>query len=105
MPNSPQTRMRLTVLGAASRAGSTKGTAISTAAVTISTRSGLWLNISATPSFAAARAEQSARAHQQHQRHGGEEHDVGVARVDHRRGADDLAGDQAADHRPGARAD
>src|SRR6185295_6966589 len=101
----PQTRTRLTVLGAASTSGSTNGTAISTAAVTISTRRGRLLNISAGPSFAAARAEQAARAHQQHERHRREQHDVRVAGVDHRGQADDLAGDQAADDRAGERAD
>src|SRR5438132_936698 len=96
IPNRPHTRMRLTVLGAASRWGSTNGTATRTAAVTISTRTGRLLNIGRKPLFAAARAEQAARAHQQHHGHRGEEHDVRIPGVDHRREADDLAGDQPA---------
>src|SRR5690242_11351233 len=94
MPNSPHTRTRLTVFGAASTSGSTNGTAISTAAVTISARTGRRRNISSDPSFAAARAEQAAWAHQQHERHRREQHDVRVAGIDHRREADDLAGDE-----------
>src|SRR6516164_9949355 len=100
IPKRPQTRMRLTVFGAASTSGSTNGTAISTAAVTISTRTGRLLNIGAGL-LAAARAEQAARTHQQHERHRREQHDVRVAGVDHRGEADDLARDQAADDRAG----
>jgi hypothetical protein len=40
MPNRPQTRMRLTVFGAASKSGRMKGAAISAAAVSASIRSG-----------------------------------------------------------------
>ena len=43
IPNMPQTRMRFTVSGAASRYGSTNGAAISATAVTDSTTNGRWL--------------------------------------------------------------
>src|SRR5215469_18231361 len=96
-PNRPQTRMRLIVVGVNPRYGSTNGAAINAAAVRISTRKGRCLSIRWPYSFAAGGAEQTVRSQHQHERHRHKQHDVGVARVEHRGDADDLAGDQAAD--------
>src|SRR5689334_21749820 len=131
IPNSPHTRMRFTVFGAAPSQGRTNGAAMSAAAVSAATSSGRrGLSIRSTlidviprhgpaqpgrartlgvwgpfrgpqndqgRSFAPDRAEESARAHHEDERHGGEEHHVGVAGVHHRGQADDLAGDETAE--------
>src|SRR6478735_10851875 len=94
-PNSPQIRMRLMVFGVKPRCGRTNGTAISAIAVRISTSSGCFLTIGR--SFAAGRAEQSVRTQHEHQRHGDEQHDVGITWVEYRGDADDLASDQASE--------
>src|SRR3954452_8009762 len=83
MPNRPQTRMRFIVVGVKPRYGSTNGAASKPAAVRISTRNGRCLSIRPLQSFAACRAEQSIRTQHEHQRHGDEQHDVGVAWVEH----------------------
>src|SRR6185369_5760564 len=83
MPNNPQTRMRSIVVGVNPRGGSTKGAAISPAAVRASTMNGRDLSMGSPCSFAACRAEQSVWTQHEHQRHGDEEHDVGIARVEH----------------------
>src|SRR6185369_467478 len=103
MPNSPHTRMRLTVLGAEPRYGSTNGAAISASAVSVSTRKRRSC-ITRTCSFAPGRAEQAVRAHDENQRHRGEQHHVRVAGIDHRGEADDLAGNQADEDRARERA-
>src|ERR1043165_6693730 len=106
MPNRPQTRMRLTVFGGAARYGRTKGTAIRAIAVSVSTRNGgLPLLAMARRSLSPAHAEQSLRSQQQHHGHRREEHDVGIAGVDHRRDADELPGDQSSDPRTRERTD
>src|SRR5262249_33005554 len=56
-------------------------------------------------SFAAGRAEQSVGTQHEHQRHGDEQHDVGVAWVEHGGDADDFAGDQPAQHGARERSD
>src|SRR3954471_9063240 len=99
MPNMPQTRMRLIVVGVKPRYGSTKGAAIRPAAVRISTKKGRCLSIRPLASFAAGRAEQPVWTQHEDQRHGDEQHDIGIAGVEHRGDADDLAGNQAAKHR------
>src|SRR5262245_42803836 len=101
MPNRPQTRIRLTVLGAKPRYGSTSGATMSASAVMTSTRQERGLCESRTRLLAASGTKKAMWTHHQHQRHRGEQHDVGVTRVDHRSEADDLAGDQAAKHCPG----
>src|SRR5262249_37287569 len=105
MPNTPQTRMRLIVVGVNPKYGRTNGAAISAMAVRISTRKGRCLSIARPRSFAAGRAEQSIGTQHEHQRHGDEQHDVGVAWVEHGGNADDLAGDQAAEDGARKRAD
>src|SRR5262249_47517210 len=97
-PNMPQTRMRLIVVGVNPRYGRTNGAAINPAAVRISTRKGRCLSMRPPRSFAAGRAEQSVRTQHEHQRHGDEQHDVGIAWVEHGGDADDLAGDEPAEH-------
>src|SRR5690242_17202831 len=96
--------MRLTVLGAEPRYGSTKGTAMRPIAVSVSIRKRRWPSISARSlSFPASHAEQAVRPHHQHQRHRREQHHVRVAGVDHRCEADDLARDEATEYRAGER--
>ena len=51
------------------------------------------------------RAEQAARTHDQHERHHQKQHDLGIAGIEHRCEAEDLARDQAAEHRARERAD
>src|SRR5262245_21692694 len=94
-PNRPQTRMRLIVVGENPRYGSTNGAAISPTAVSATMLEKRCLNIRRLCSFAGRGAEQTVRPQHQYQRHGDEQHDVGVARVEHRCDAYDLAGDQA----------
>src|SRR5262245_31173772 len=83
MPNTPQTRMRLMVVGVKPRYGRTNGAAIRAMAVKASMRRGRCLSIRARRSFAAGRAEQSVGTQHEHQRHGDKQHDVGVAGVEH----------------------
>src|SRR5437763_8687550 len=105
IPNRPQTRMRFIVVGVNPRYGSTNGAAINPTAVSTSTRKGRCLSIRGPQSFAANRAEQSVRTQHEHQRHGDEQHDVGIARVEHGGDADDLAGDEPAEHGARERSD
>src|SRR5579885_3644522 len=81
------------------------GATIRPAAVSASIRKGRCLSMSAPLLFPAGGAKQPVRAQHQNQRHGDEQHDVRIARVEHRRNADDLPGDQAAKHRPRKGAD
>src|SRR5262249_39333183 len=83
MPNTPQTRMRLIVVGVNPKYGSTNAGASSPAAVKISTTKGRCLFIRCPRSSAARRAEQPVGTQHEHQRHGDEQHDVGVAWVEH----------------------
>src|SRR5262245_10394338 len=94
MPNSPQTRMRLIVVGVNPRYGRTKGAAINPTAANISMRKGRCLSMRG--SFPTGCAEQSVRTQHEHQRHRNEQHHVRVARVEHGGDADDLASDEAA---------
>src|SRR6185312_808770 len=96
-PNMPQTRMRLIVVGVNPRYGRMNGAAISAAAVRASTRKGRCLSIRWPYSFAAGGAEQTIRPQHQHERHRHEQHHVGVAGIEHRGDADDLAGDEPAE--------
>src|SRR5579883_1192355 len=96
MPNRPQTMIRLIVVGVKSRCGRMNGAAISPNAVSTSTTKGLCLRIKRSRSFAAGCSEQAVWTKHQHQRHGHEQHDVGITRIEHRRYANDLAGDEAA---------
>src|SRR5215471_770125 len=110
MPKRPHTRMRLTVFGAKPRYGKVNGAAMSAITVSVSTRKRRLPAISCGSSFAGASfppfgSEQAVRPDHQDERHGGEQHDVGVAGIDHGREAHDLAGDQAAQHRARKRAD
>src|SRR5271166_1128362 len=87
------------------RCGSTKGAAISAMTVNASTTKGRFAFMQGPRSLAARRAEEPIGADHQHKRHRHEEHDVGIAGVEHRRDADDLAGDETAKHRSRKRAD
>src|SRR5579862_5365039 len=80
MPKMPHTRMRLIVVGAKPRCGRINGVAINPITVRASTRKGRCLSIRSLRSFAAGRAKQAVGPQDQHQRHGDEKHDVGVAR-------------------------
>src|SRR5262245_28524589 len=104
MPNTPQTRMRLIVVGVNPKYGRMNGATISPAAVRTSMRKGRCLSIRCLHSFAAGRAEQPVGTQHEHQRHGHEKHDVGVAWVEHRGEADDLACDKTAEQRARERA-
>src|SRR5690606_2622208 len=55
--------------------------------------------------FASGLSEQPMRAKDEHERHGYEQHDVGITGIEHRGDGDDLARDEATDHRAGERAD
>src|SRR5580700_2993068 len=105
IPNKPHIRMRLIVVGANPRYGRMNGVAISPMAASASTRKGRCLSIRSPGSFAAGGAEQAVGLQDQHQRHGNEKHDIGVAWVEHRGNADDLAGDQSAENCSGEGAD
>src|SRR5215831_321648 len=96
MPNKPQTRMRLTVFGAKPTYASTNGATIKAIAVTVSIRKRRGLSMKRQCLLAALRTEEAARPEQQHERHRCEQHDIGVAWIDHRRDADDLSRNQAA---------
>src|ERR1044071_2931105 len=76
IPNMPQTRIRLIVVGVKPRCGSTNGAAIRPIAVRISTRKGRCLSIKRPHSFAASRAEEPIGSQHEHQRHGDEQHDA-----------------------------
>src|SRR3569833_4221183 len=104
MPNRPQIRMRLIVVGEKPRCGRTNGAAMRPIAVSTSTRRGRFLTIWGAL-FATGGAEQPVRTQHEHQRHGREQHDIGVTWIEHRADADDLAGDEAAEHRARERAD
>src|SRR5579862_3292749 len=95
MPKMPHIRMRLIVVGAKPRYGRMNGAMISPTAVSASTRKGRCLSIRSLRSFSADCAEQAVGSQDQYQCHGNKKHDVGVAWVEHRGNADDLAGDQA----------
>src|SRR5262245_61358662 len=97
MPNRPQTRMRLTVFGANPRYGRTNGARINPAAVKVSISNGR-RPMPLPPSYTTRHSEQAAWPYHQHERHRREQHDVGVAGIDHRRDADDLAGNEPAKH-------
>src|SRR5271154_4709323 len=92
-------RMRLMVVGENPRCGRTKGVAISAAAVNASTTKGRFGFMRGPRSLAARRAKEPVGAEHQHERHRDEQHDVGVAGIEHRRDANDLAGDEAAKNR------
>src|SRR5262245_326745 len=104
-PNNPQTRMRLIVVGENPRYGSTNGAATSATAVSATMLEKRCLNMRRLCSFAGRGAEQTVRPQHQYQRHGHEQHDVGIARVEHRCDADDLASDQATENGTGKGAD
>src|SRR5271155_1413180 len=97
--------MRLMVVSEKPRCGSTKGAAISAMIVSASTMKGRFVLMQGPSSLAARRAEESIGADHQHKRHRHEKHDVGIAGVEHRCDADDLAGDEAAEDRARKRAD
>src|ERR1700689_5211472 len=84
MPNRTQIRIRLIVVGVKPRWGRMNGAAIRPAAVKTSTSKGRCLSISAPRSFAARGAEQPIGPQHKHQRHGDEQHDVGIAGVENR---------------------
>src|SRR5215472_17766690 len=105
IPNSPHTRIWLTVFGGAPSAGSTKAPAKSPSAVRASTFQGRLSSIGRLHLFAARHAEQALRPQQQHQGHHREQHDPGISRVDHRSQAEDLAGNQPTEDRSRERAD
>src|SRR5215831_7595597 len=84
IPNRPQTRIRLMVVGVKPRCGSTNGTTSRPTAVSASMINGRCLSISWPGSFAAGGAEEAVGPQDQHQGHGREKHDIGVARIEHR---------------------
>src|SRR6185437_4203331 len=99
-------RMRSIVVGAKPRYGSTNGATISATAATVSTRrKRRCLSIGGPRLLAPGHAEQPARAQHQHERHRDEQHHVRIGGVEHRRDADDLPGDEAAQYRAGERSD
>src|SRR3954465_118492 len=98
-PNKPQIRMRLIVAAEKPRYGRMNGATISAAAVSASTRKGRFFSIGRAGSFAPRGTEKPVGADYQHQHHRREQHDVGVTGIKHRGDTDDLARDEAAEHR------
>ena len=107
-PNRPQIRIWFTVLGAKPSSGSTKGAAIRPSAVRPSTRNGrrsTWLGLGRSAQSRLRRPIRPRGRSTQHEGHRREQHDVGIAGIDHRGDAEDLAGDQAAQDGARERAD
>ena len=112
MPNRPQTRIRLTVFGAKPRCGSTRRGSTNGASDQsdgchrfLDSERDVALSISGPEASLAASPCRAVRAAGTRSTSviADEQHDVGVAGVEHRGDADDLAGDQSAQNGAGER--